>query len=158
MLAMTTLLLTACSGKQEKPEPEGYFATQIGDDGEKLFQYSLDIQDSGSGKRGGKGHSKPANVGGYAAGSSSRGVSGGLTAGTGTGKSRKRTGHKGGSNYFAEINAKLENRLEEELKKTGFCREGYQETERMTGPSAYFIRGKCNETATETELEQFAAG
>lgn len=155
---MTLLLLSACAGKQEKQEPEGYFATQIDGNGDKLFQYSLDIPTPGGGKRGTKGTSGPGNVGGYVAGNSSRGVTGGVTAGTGTRKGRRRSGGKGGSNHFAELNAKLENRLEKELKSTGYCREGYQETERVIDPSAFFIKGKCSETATEEDRKQFSGG
>ena len=56
------------------------------------------------------------------------------------------------------MNAKLENRLERELKSTGYCREGYREIERVTGPSAFFIKGKCSELATEEDRKQFAGG
>ena len=157
MLTLATVLFTGCSSNPEKTEPEGYFATRINEGGEKLFQFTLDIEASNGDKQGARSGGRPGNVGGYAAGSSSRGVTGGVTAGTKSGKGR-RGGSRNSSNYFAEMNSRLENRLEQELKTTGYCREGFQEIERMTGPSAFFIKGKCDESATEQDRQQFPEG
>jgi hypothetical protein len=45
--------------------------------------------------------------------------------------------------------------LEQELNATGYCREGYQETERMAGPTDFFIKGKCSEPATDDDRNIF---
>jgi len=45
--------------------------------------------------------------------------------------------------------------LDQELKATGYCRDGYQETERMTGPSDFFIKGKCTESASDEDRSIF---
>lgn len=45
--------------------------------------------------------------------------------------------------------------LEAELKKTGFCREGFMELDRMTEPSQTFIKGECVEAASNSDRDEF---
>jgi hypothetical protein len=54
VLILALFLLAGCSSQKEKPEPEGYFATRIDENDEKLFQYTLDIQLPDDGNRGTK--------------------------------------------------------------------------------------------------------
>ncbi|MGD8346047.1 MAG: hypothetical protein PVI83_02295 [Lysobacterales bacterium] len=139
LAAGLTLLLTACANDPEKPEPpSGYFATNVSEDGARQFQYTLEVSDSPPDRRG----SRPGNLQGHAYGSSGRGVSGGVSASTGTVSSRQGSG---GYEAFQRINTLLENRLEAELAKSGFCPSGYRETERVVEPGLVYIRGECKE-------------
>jgi hypothetical protein len=45
--------------------------------------------------------------------------------------------------------------LEKKLLATGFCREGWMETERHYQPPNASIRGECNETATDKDHQNF---
>lgn len=149
-LLMSVLLVSvaACSNQPEKREPpDGYFATHIDEDGTRKFQYTLDMPEPRSGG------SRPGNTRGHVAGSSSRGVSGGVTAGSRGGAGGKsRSGSSGGAARFEKMNSLLENRLERELAKSGFCDAGHRETERVVDPPDVFIRGECRDTASEQDL------
>ena len=147
-IALLLFIISGCSNKPERPEPEGFFATHTDEDGIRLFQYSLDVQASTNGKRGPNGASQPGKVGGHVAGSSSRGVSGGLTMGSTQGKRGRKTGGKGRVDSYQRITDKLENLLEQELKLTDYCPQGYTELERMIGASEAFIKGECNEVSS----------
>jgi hypothetical protein len=74
------------------------------------------------------------------------------------GKPSRKAGGKSRVDTHQRITDKLENMLEQELKTTGYCREGYRELERMIGDSAVFIRGECNETVTSEDRAVSRAG
>jgi len=158
LAALLLLLMGACSRQQERPEPEAYFATHTDENGHKLFQYSLDYPASGNNKRGSKGGSQSRNAGGHIAGNSSRGVSGGVAVGSLPGRSGRRAGGKNGSNSQQAITTRLENMLEQELKTTGYCPEGYKELERMVAANMVYIRGECNENATSEDTAMATEG
>lgn len=147
------LFLTACSTKPERPEPpDGYFSTYIEQDGVKKFQYTIDYPEGGqSANRKGR----PGNTRGHVYGSSSRGVAGGVTAGTGGRGQRASSGRGYSYEQFQQINSRLENVLERELNKSNFCHQGYRETERVAEPPMVYIRGECNEAASEEDRERF---
>lgn len=153
VVVLIVVLVCACSGKQERTEPEGYLATQISEDNRKQFVYSLEFPKLDGGGRGGR-------MRGHMSGSSSRGVSGGVSTGTG-GKGRgshgggRQGGGRGGADVQRNINDTLETMLERELKKTAFCRDGYKELERATTPPQIYLKGECNESATENDFEEF---
>ena len=145
------LLLSACASEPERPPPpEGYFATHIEEDGTKKFQYTIDFPDQ---KKSGKRNSRPGNMMGHMTGSSSRGVTGGVSAGTGGGGRQAPSG--GAYERFQQINDRLENMLEQELKKSGFCHDGHRETQRVVEPPTVYIRGECEETATDRDRDNF---
>lgn len=152
--ALTLVFLTsiaACSGSQKNELPQGYLATHIFDDGSKQFVYTVDLEDSvGRGTRG-QGNGRPGNVSGNVQGSSNRGLSAGVTAGTG--KSRGR-GNKGGRSGQGK-DGMLVSSLEAELKRTGYCRKGYMELDRMTEPSQTYIKGECVEAANENDRDEY---
>jgi hypothetical protein len=75
------LVAGVCSGESEKAEPRAYLATHTDENGHRLFHYSLDFQTSEKDKGGTWDISQPGNVRGHVRGSSSRGVSGGVTFG-----------------------------------------------------------------------------
>lgn len=137
-------LLAACSASPERPEPpEGYFATHIDEDGTRKFQYTLDLADEAS-KRG---NGRPGNMAGHVSGSSSRGVAGGVSAGSGGRGGKPPQGSSGGYQRFQQINEELERQLERELAKSGFCEQGHRETERVVEPTVVYIRGECTDKA-----------
>ena len=49
----------------------------------------------------------------------------------------------------------LQEALDAELKKTGYCRKGYMELDRMMQPGQTFIKGECVETASARDREEF---
>lgn len=151
MTAICTVLvlLAGCASEPERPEPpEGYFATYIEPDGSKKFQYTMELPERSSGRSGGR----PGKMGGHVSGSSGRGMSGGVTAGSGR---RPPSGSSGGNERFEQINARLENSLETELARSGFCHSGHRETERVTKPPTIYIRGECSEKANDEDRKRF---
>ena len=150
IIPFALICMTGCSSNQKNEVPQGYLATHIFDDGSKQFVYTADLPDSsGQGKRG-KGNNRPGNVAGHVQGSSNRGLTGGVTAGTG---SRGKGGGKGRGQQGRA--AQLQDALAAELKKTGFCRDGFMELERMMEPSQTFIKGECVEAASHNDREEF---
>jgi hypothetical protein len=142
--------LGACASEPERHDPpEGYFATYIDEDGTKKFQYTMEF--SGAGRAGG--NRPPGNVRGHASGSSGRGVSGGVSTSTGGRSPRGSSGS--GYEQFQSLNKQLENRLELELKDSGFCHTGHRETERLVEPANIFIRGECKEKASGADRNNF---
>ena len=142
------ICMLGCSSNQKNEIPQGYLATNIFDDGSKQFVYTVELPEStGQGKRG-KGNGRPGNVAGQVRGSSSRGVSGGVTAGTGGKGGRSGRGLKGKA-------ALLNDAVEAELKKSGYCRDGFMELERMMEPGQTFIKGECVEAASVNDREEF---
>jgi hypothetical protein len=151
LTVLLLLIIGACSRQHERPEPEVYFATHTDENGNKLFQYSLDYPASENDKRGSKGGGQSRNAGGHVAGSSNRGVSGGVAVGSLPGRSGRKAGGKNRGNSQQAITTRLENMLEQELKTTGYCPEGYRELERMVAATVVYIRGECNETVAAEE-------
>ena len=54
VVVLIVVLVCACSGKQERTEPEGYLATQISEDNRKQFVYSLEFPKLEGGGRAGE--------------------------------------------------------------------------------------------------------
>jgi hypothetical protein len=144
------VFLAACSSNQKYELPQGYLATNITEDGSKQFVYTVDLQDTAPQGKRGKGNGRPGNVAGHVRGSSNRGLSAGVSAGTsGGGK-----GGKGGRGQQGRASV-LNDALEAELKKTGYCRKGFMELDRMMEPAQTFIKGECVETASDHDREEF---
>ena len=142
------ICMSGCSGNQKNETPQGYLATHIFDDGSKQFVYTVELPESaGQGKRG-RNNGRPGNVTGQVRGSSNRGLSGGVTAGTGG------RGKSGGRGQQGKV-ALLQEALEAELKKSGYCRKGFMELDRMMQPTQTFIKGECVETASVSDREEF---
>ena len=150
ILTLTFIFLCACSSNQKSDTPQGYLATHIFDDGSKQFVYTVDLPESSGQSKRGKGSGRPGTVAGSVQGSSNRGLSGGVSAGTGS-------RGKGGNNGRGQLGkaTQLQDALDAELKKTGYCRDGFMELERMMQPSQTFIKGECVETASHTDRENF---
>ena len=143
-LILALQLVAACSTGPERPEPpEGFFATHIDEDGTRKFQYTINMADDSS-KRG---NGRPGNMAGHVTGSSSRGVAGGVSAGSGGRGGKPPHGSTGGYQRFQQINEELERQLEQELAKSGFCEKGHRETERVVEPTMVYIRGECTDKA-----------
>lgn len=142
------IFIAGCASEPGKrPEPEGYFVTFIEEDGSKKFQYTLDIQDSPARRS----LRSPGGTGGHVSGSSSHGVSGGVSASGSIG---------GGSRYMTreqwdQLNNRLQSMMERELKNSAYCGQGHTETERIVEPPTVFIRGECKERASESDRVDF---
>jgi len=150
-IPVVLVCMYGCSGNQKNDIPQGYLATHIFDDGSKQFVYTVDLPESaGQGKRG-KNNGRPGNVAGNLQGSSSRGLTGGVTAGTG---SRAKGGKGGGRGQQGKASL-LQESLEDELKKSGYCRKGFMELDRMMEPFQTFIKGECVEVASVIDREEF---
>ena len=147
IIPIVLILVVGCSSNQKNDAPQGYLATHIFDDGSKQFVYTVDLSDvSGQDKRG-KGNGRPGNVAGHVQGSSNRGISGGVSAGKG---GRSKGGGRGQQGRASLLN----DALEAELKKSGFCRDGFMELDRMMEPSQTFINGECVEAASTRDREE----
>lgn len=145
ILLISALLFGCASEPEKRKEPEGYFATFIEKDGTKKFQYTLDIPDQSRPRR------SHQSGGGHVSGSSSRGVSGGVSASTSMG---------GGSRYMTReqwdhLNDQLARMLDRELNKSAYCHQGHKETERLVEPPTVYIRGECKEKASESDHMEF---
>lgn len=146
---LLSLLVCACASEPEnRPQPEGYFATFIEGDGTKKFQYTLDLPEPSRAQRN---RHPQGGTGGHVSGSSSHGVSGGVSASTSMG---------GGSRYMTreqweQLGNRLENMLERELKNSDYCHEGHRETERLVEPPTVYIRGECKEIASAADRTDF---
>ena len=142
------ICMSGCSGKQQNETPQGYLATHIFYDGSKQFVYTVDIPEpAGQGKRG-KNSGRPGNVAGHVQGSSNRGLSAGVTAGTGSRGKGGGRGQQGKASLLQEA-------LEAELNKSGYCRKGFMELDRMMEPAQTFIKGECVEVASDIDREKF---
>ena len=146
----------ACSNQQKNEALQGYLATHVFDDGSKQFVYTIDLPDPATRSKGGKGSGRPGNATGHVSGGSTQGLSGGVTAGTGNRRPGGKTGGSRNASGKRQDRATiLVNALDDELKKSGFCRDGYMELDRMMEPRQTFIRGECIETATDHDREVF---
>ena len=150
IISFTLICVVGCSSSQKTEMPQGYLATNIFDDGSKQFVYTVELPEStGQGKRG-KGNGRPGNVAGQVRGSSNRGISGGVTAGTGGGSK----GGRGGRGQQGRAGL-LNDAVEAELKKSGYCRDGFMELDRMMEPGQTFIKGECVEAASTNDRDEF---
>jgi len=148
IIPVVFICMVGCSSNQKNEVPQGYLATNISDDGSKQFVYTVELPEStGQGKRG-KGKGRPGNVAGQVRGSSNRGLSGGVTAGTGGKGGRSGRGQQGRAGL-------LNDAVEAELKKTGYCRDGFMELDRMMEPGQTFVKGECVEAASVNDREEF---
>ena len=148
IIPFSLIFMVGCSSNQKNEIPQGYLATNIFDDGSKQFVYTVELPEStGQGKRG-KGKGRPGNVAGQVRGSSNRGLSGGVTAGTGGKGGRSGSGQQGRAGL-------LNDAVEAELKKSGYCRDGFMELDRMMEPGQTFIKGECVEAASANDREEF---
>lgn len=150
LIPVVLVCVCSCSSNPKNETPQGYLATQITDDGSKQFVYTVDLPETVKQGKRGKGNSRPGNVAGHVQGSSNRGLSAGMTAGTGGG-SKSRKGGRGQQGKAVLLN----DALEAELKKTGYCRQGFMELDRMMEPAQTFIKGECIETASVNDREEF---
>ena len=153
--ALLILLVSACSSSQKNQDFEDYLATNIRSDGSKEFYYTVTIS-GGQNSQKGKGGSNVSGGARVSGGSSSNTRAGaGITVGGSGGGQR---GNKGGGKHRQASTARddrMTEQLEKKLSATGFCREGFMETERHYQPPNASIRGECNEAATDRDLQNF---
>lgn len=141
------VVLASCASNKPPPPPQGYLATHIFEDGRKQFVYTADMPNA---PRGSPGAGRPGNVSGQLVGSN-QGVSGGVIAGTTV--NRGPGGHP--PVYRQSKDDILVSTLEKELEKTGFCRDGYKELDRMTEPGQTYLKGECLDAANANDRTRF---
>ena len=156
-MKITSIILLAvfvggCSSSQKTPEFEDYLATNIRNDGSKEFYYTVTMSNTGSSKRGGG--SKNVSGGMRVSGGSSSNTHGSAGVAVGGG-SRGGKGGRGSNRSGPHPDEKISEQLEKKLLATGFCRDGWMETERHIQPPNASVRGECNETATDRDYENF---
>jgi hypothetical protein len=149
-IAIALVSIFACSNQKKDAEPQGFLATHIFDDGSKQFVYTVDLSELSKGGEGGRGAGRPGNATGHASGGSNRGLYGGVSAGT----SNSRSSGKADGRTQGRA-AMLTNAIDNELKKSGFCRDGYKQLDRMMEPHQTFIKGECNEAASANDSKEF---
>lgn len=150
LAAGLSIAMIACGARQTESEPSGYFATFIDEGGAKKFQYTLDSPFARPR------NTSPASTAGQVGGSSSRGLSTGMSVSTAS-----RPGsysHNQARNLLDSINQDLDTQLEKSLRETGYCRSGYQEKERVIEQEIIFVRGQCEEPASAEDRIQFPNG
>ena len=151
-----TLLVTACSSVQKTPEFEEYLATNIRSDGSKEFYYTVTMTKPGNTQRGPGGKNVSGGMRVSGGSNSNTYGSGGITVGGASGGGHRggQSGRKGGQPGINQ-SEKLSEQLEKKLLAIGFCREGWMENERYVQPPNASIRGECNESATDTDRQNF---
>ena len=88
--------------------------------------------------------------------SSNTQASGGITYGGGSGGGKQGgKGGRGGKQPGSRPDEKISELLEKKLLASGFCRDGWMETERHFQPPNASIRGECDETATDRDRQNF---
>lgn len=153
---LLALLVGACSSSQKTREFEDYLATNIRSDGSKEFYYTVTMSNTGSSKRGGGRQNVSGGARVKGGSSSNTHGSAGVTVGGASGSgSHGGKGSGGGNRSGARPDEKISEQLEKKLLVTGFCREGWMETERHIQPPNASIRGECNETATDKDYKKF---
>ena len=106
------------------------FVTNIKSSGTKLFNYSITKKMPSKGQ--GKGMGK------------------------GGGRGGKHGGNKsGGAPDMSRMKEKMYDKLNAKLAYTGYCREGYMESDSYFERGLSVIRGECNESATTADRKKF---
>ena len=149
---LLAVLIGACSSSQKTPEFEDYLATNIRSDGSKEFYYTVTMSNTGGSKRGGGRQNVSGGMRVSGGSSSNTHGSAGVTVGGG---SHGGKGSRGGSRSGSSPDEKISEQLEKKLLATGFCRDGWMETERHIQQPSASIRGECNETANDKDYKNF---
>ena len=149
---LLAVLVGGCSSSQKTPEFEDYLATNIRSDGSKEFYYTVTMSNTGGSKRGGGGKNVSGGMRVSGGSSSNTHGSAGVTVGGG---SHGGKGGRGSNRPGSHPDEKISEQLEKKLLATGFCRDGWMETERHIQPPNASVRGECNETASDRDYENF---
>jgi len=151
-----TLLTTACSSSPNTPEFEEYLATNIRSDGGKEFYYTLTMSNRGNSKHGSGGRNISGGMRVRGGSSSNTHASGGVTVGGGSSSGKQGgKGGRGGNKSGSRPDEEIFKQLERKLLASGFCRDGWMETEWHIQPPYASIRGECDETATDADRQRF---
>ena len=143
---LACMCLAACaSNTHRRPQAGETFVTGITSDNVKRFSYTAEFTVSGN--HGGR--HRRGSTGGYG-GMAGAGMGGG-TGGYG--------GMGGGRGHQAEtqerMSARFEPMLKEKLEKIGYCRDGYEITDRNIGRGVVQILGQCRELANAADIKKF---
>jgi len=142
VVLVVPLFLFACaSNEKRQPEIKEVFVTDIKENGDKLFSYSLIMSSPQKGMNGG---------------AMGRGMSRGSSGMGGDMQGRKGAGNPGRESMMSRMKAMINEKLEAKLSETGYCRKGYVELDSHVGRGRSQIKGKCKEDATDSDRKMFA--
>jgi len=156
IITALSLLASACSSTPKTPEFDEYLATNIRSDGSKEFYYTVTMSNTGNSKRGSGGKNVSGGMRAKGGSSSNTQASGGISYGGGSGSGKQGgKGGRSGSQSGSRPDEKISELLEKKLLASGFCRDGWMESERHFQPPNASIRGECDETATDRDRQNF---
>ncbi len=146
-ILMFLFTISSCSSRSE-PKTESFFRTEIRDDYSKEFTFSLVF--SRSKDEASKGMTKTSTTqrpnkdkgSGKGRGNRSQDVS--TAANPNTKKSRN----------TEKLQTIFQQHLAIKMQETKYCRTGYLTLEKSVVGAIYFLRGECNESATEEDMNQ----
>ncbi|MCI5107582.1 MAG: hypothetical protein MRY76_12770 [Pseudomonadales bacterium] len=135
LIALTGLLLLGCNSGNRQPDSSQTFEPRVGSDGIKEFEIVItpvrpDTRGAGGGRQG-----RP--PGGQ---------------GSGGGQGRGAEARPGGGGTPTIDVGEL---VVETLDQQGYCREGFEELERIRDAGQIIVRGRCNELASEEEKSRY---
>jgi len=148
------ILLAACaSNKPRAPQVKETFVTDIAPDKAKQFSYTAEF--TAPDNRGGRGRG-----GGMGGRRSMGGMGGGGMGGMGGGGMGGQGGRQGGDRSNTEdmqtrMSERFEQQLKDKLTQLGYCREGYEVTDRNVRRGYVQLVGQCKESATDDDIKKF---
>jgi hypothetical protein len=134
-IALTGLLLLGCNSGSNQPDSTQTFEPRVGSDGIKKFEVVITPLRSNARASGGD-RQRPQRNG----------------AGPGSGQGRG-AGNRPGGGQAPSVD--VEELVVETLEEQGYCREGFEELERIRDAGQIIVRGRCNELASEEEKSQY---
>jgi hypothetical protein len=135
LIALTGLLLLGCNSAARQPDSTQTFEPKVGSDGVKEFKIVITPLRPDAGAAGG-GRQRPPQGG----------------AGPGGGQGRANGNRpRGGEARSIDV----EELVVETLDEQGYCREGFEELERIRDAGQIIVRGRCNELASEEEKSRY---
>lgn len=133
-LMAVLLTLAACGGHSLRSDETETFSTRILDNGSKLFSYQLDTPSDSAARptlvfdaNENTDPNTPPDMAPYSA-----------------------------DDEKARIESRVLALMDDKLKASGYCRDGYVVSERSIGFRRSVVSGECRETATDEDRNQFA--
>ena len=149
ILILVILILSACvSNHKQRPPSQENFVTHIENNGTKLFNFTLTINNP-KGNKEGKTHRSKGGAGFGSVGGSNQGR---------MGRGRKNGSRKKPENTKDQIihmKQRIKDKMRLALFNTQYCREGYIEIDSIYIPGNSSIKGQCQESASKDDLSKF---
>mgnify|MGYP000126722507 CR=1 FL=1 len=148
LIVIVCMLMFSCAQKKKKEVINDVtLITHIKNNGVKEFSYSATLSQK----------KKPAGSRSHNKGGGGRGGAAGGRGGRGGG-SRGGNGDRSKNDSSQGISEKMKSKIYQDLNKrlrTGFCRDGFVETEVFFDKKYIQIKGVCNERATNSDRKRY---